>query len=263
MSFAIPNKMLVALAACMFALPALAAPGSTTPVKRETRSHPGTVPYGQVIENCKEPNMIALTFDDGPGPYTGTILDILTTKEVKATFFLNAMNTGDMLDESSGRPDNVRRMYAAGHHVASHSYSHKDLDSVLPDVRRDEIVKNEAAFAQVIGVLPTYFRPPYGNCNDACLGLLNELGYHVITWSLDTLDWEKNIPASKKVFADQVQSHQQASYIALSHDIHEGTVKELVGYMIDVAKENGYRLVTVGECLGDPRENWYRPASYV
>jgi hypothetical protein len=49
-------------------------------------------------------------------------------------------------------------------------------------------------------------------------------------------------------------------YIVLAHDVHYQTVATLAEYMIDVSRGRGYKLVTVGECLGDPYENWYRSA---
>ena len=50
----------------------------------------------------------------------------------------------------------------------------------------------------------------------------------------------------------------QASHIVLSHDIHEQTAHVLVDFMLETLADYGYRAVTVGECLGDPSENWYR-----
>lgn len=48
------------------------------------------------------------------------------------------------------------------------------------------------------------------------------------------------------------------SKIVLSHDIREETVHELAGFMIRTAREQGFQLVTIGECLGDEKRNWYR-----
>jgi len=48
--------------------------------------------------------------------------------------------------------------------------------------------------------------------------------------------------------------------ITLAHDIHLDTVHGLTQFMIDKARQAGYKLVTVGDCLGDPKSNWYRDA---
>lgn len=47
-------------------------------------------------------------------------------------------------------------------------------------------------------------------------------------------------------------------FLLVSHDIHNTTANELVEHMLQSIKERGYKAVTVGECLGDLRENWYR-----
>jgi hypothetical protein len=44
----------------------------------------------------------------------------------------------------------------------------------------------------------------------------------------------------------------------LSHDTLNMTVHRLTQFYIDKARENGYKLVTAGECLNDPEEYWYR-----
>lgn len=48
------------------------------------------------------------------------------------------------------------------------------------------------------------------------------------------------------------------SWLAIAHDIHQYTVQTYTQFMIDQGKAKGYEFVTVGECLADPPENWYR-----
>lgn len=52
-----------------------------------------------------------------------------------------------------------------------------------------------------------------------------------------------------------------SSFIVLSHDIHNDTVQTLVPFMISNAKKYGYQFATVGECMNDPPQNWYRDAT--
>jgi hypothetical protein len=56
-------------------------------------------------------------------------------------------------------------------------------------------------------------------------------------------------------------SPSHSDYIIYSHDTHPQTVYNLTDFMLSTITEQGYRLVTIGECLGDPAENWYRNAS--
>ncbi|KAH9433152.1 hypothetical protein MCOR02_007817 [Pyricularia oryzae] len=220
----------------------------------------GNVPYGQQLKSCVEPNMIALTFDDGPGQYTAHVLDLLEKAgNLKATFFLNGKN-GQNGMENSGLSSVLKRMVNAGHQLASHSYSHKNFDEISADEQEQELLLNEDAFARLIGMVPTYFRPPFTACGATCLATAGRLAYHVTDYDLDTKDYEGNLQASKNKFQEGM-SQSPKSWVALAHDIHELTANSITPFMIDTAKSKGYKFVTMGECLGDPRENWYRDPS--
>ncbi|KAH6964435.1 hypothetical protein DER45DRAFT_556682 [Fusarium avenaceum] len=242
--------------------------GSST----ESVSRPkiGNVPYGSVITTCTTPGVIALTFDDGPLDYTNDLLDLLDERNVKATFFVagNNRGKGHIDDSSNPWPAVMRRMYAADHHIASHTWTHRNLNEVNSTIRRSEIIYNEMAFRNLFGWIPTYMRAPYLECNtgSGCLEEMSDLGYHVVDQNVDTKDYENDSPQliqnSKNRYSAGISSDSDSNqYIILAHDVHEQTVQNLTAYMIDTALNRGYRLVTVGECLGDPRENWYRPAS--
>lgn len=84
-----------------------------------------------------------------------------------------------------------------------------------------------------------------------------------VNYNLDTKDWAVDVHQAKHNFADRLagKDSQGPGVIALAHDIHETTVHDLTQFMIDKAKNQGYRFVTVGQCLGDPEANWYRDAT--
>ncbi|KAK7417241.1 hypothetical protein QQX98_004675 [Neonectria punicea] len=229
----------------------------------------GSVPYGSIITECTESGVVALAFDDGPYSYTSDILDVLEEYDITATFFVtgNNLGKGQIDDSSLAWPDLLQRMYSAGHHMASHTWTHRELDVVNSTIQRTEMVYNEMAFRNLFGWFPTYMRPPYLECSSStgCLDLMEDLGYHVITCNLDTKDYENDSPdliqTSKDKFSTGLSdSPSDNSYIILAHDVHEQTVKNLTAYMITTAQDRGYKLVTVGACLGDPEENWYRSA---
>lgn len=221
----------------------------------------GSLPYGVDITTCTQPNMVAITFDDGPCPYTPKLLDILESNGVKATFFIVGSNgNGVISDESTGMPATLRRMHAAGHHIGSHTWTHADLNTLTTEQRRAEVVNNEGAIADVLGFVPTYLRPPYTSCDAGCMGDLGSFGYHVADYNLDTLDWQGDYDRSRSIYSSALSGAdpKTSSFISLEHDIHERTVNELAQYLIDTARQYGYQLVTMGECLGDPVGNWYR-----
>ena len=62
--------------------------------------------------------LLAITFDDGPGKYTGALLDGLAERGVHATFFVNGVN-------ASGWPETLKRIVNEGHQLANHTYNHK------------------------------------------------------------------------------------------------------------------------------------------
>jgi peptidoglycan/xylan/chitin deacetylase (PgdA/CDA1 family) len=72
-------------------------------------------------------------------------------------------------------------MYDEGHQVASHTWSHPDLCNITSAQRKDEMYKNEMALRNILGVIPTYMRPPYSSCTAecGCEADMLELGYHI------------------------------------------------------------------------------------
>jgi peptidoglycan/xylan/chitin deacetylase (PgdA/CDA1 family) len=219
----------------------------------------GGVPWGVDITGCTVPGKIALTFDDGPCDFTDEIVDVLESNGVKGTFFLNGVN-GDG-GTASGKYDALlKRMFDSGHHLASHSWSHADFETISYDAKLAEITKLEESFVKLFGVIPTYFRPPYTSCGSECYRSLNEMVYHVTDYNLDTKDFENGGAASKGIYSGALNSANSAtnSFIVLAHDIQPFTRDGFVQWMIDQARAKGYSFATLGECLGDPPANWYR-----
>lgn len=212
---------------------------------------------------------MALTFDDGPYLYTNQMLGLLASLNVKATFFVAGNNRGKGRIDDPANPwaGILRRMHADGHQLASHTWTHRDLNKVNKIIQWTEIVYNEMAFRNVFGWFPTYMRPPYLECSaeSGCTDTLDTLGYHIVTNNIDTKDYmyddSKLIQNAKDRFNDAVSKDSESNdYITLAHDVHYQTVVNLTEYMVKTSLERGYRLVTVGECLNDPPENWYRDA---
>jgi peptidoglycan/xylan/chitin deacetylase (PgdA/CDA1 family) len=80
-----------------------------------------SVPVGTAIFSCTNPGTVALTFDDGPFAYTEQVLNTLASAGMKATFFLNGQNWGNIADYAG----TVQRMVNDGHQVGSHTYVNK------------------------------------------------------------------------------------------------------------------------------------------
>ncbi|KAI2622925.1 carbohydrate-binding module family 18 [Hypomontagnella submonticulosa] len=237
-----------------------------------SRSPLGNVLVGGVgIYDCENEGEVALTFDDGPDQYTSELLDLLAKYNAKATFFITGINNGkgEIDNPSLQWPSVIKRMYSDNHHIASHTWSHADLSTLTSARRRDEMVKNEMAFRNILGFIPTYMRPPYSSCTEAsgCQSDLAALRYHVVYYDLDTADYLNDSPSliqnSKNNFDDYFvgKSPQTDDALVIAHDIHEQTVHNLTEYMLKGIQSRGYKAVTVGDCLGDPSRNWYRQVS--
>ncbi|KAF2431388.1 chitin deacetylase, partial [Tothia fuscella] len=213
---------------------------------------------GAGLFKCTVPGVVAITYDDGPSEFTPLILELLDKYESKATFFVNGNGRGrGEIDVKSQWRDIIQRMFNSGHQIASHTYSHQDLDSMNSDHRRNQMIYNEMALANIIHAFPTYMRPPYSRCYSSdCRSLMKELGYHIINFDSDTKDTENvSVEQEMQSFTENLA---QGRRLVIGHDIQENTAKKLTEFMLKTIKENGLRAVTVGECLGDPMENWYR-----
>ncbi|KAF9904333.1 hypothetical protein EC991_002839 [Linnemannia zychae] len=247
----------LAITAALFAVTLVSAvpitPSDSTPPAFQKRSGPATV-----ITRCSIPGTIAITFDDGPFLYTNGLLDILKSRNVKATFFFNGNTYGRIEDFAAP----VKRAYQDGHQVASHTWDHKDLTSLSPSEALAELTLLEDAFKAIIGVRPTYLRPPFGSLNGPVLDLLGQRNYTAVLWDQDTQDWAHptDFDASYKVyeaFLNNAEELGQPGHIILQHEVNQVTALQIAPMAIDLALVRGYKVVTVGECLGDPKNNWY------
>ncbi|KAH9205979.1 vi polysaccharide biosynthesis protein vipA/tviB [Leptodontidium sp. 2 PMI_412] len=253
---------------CLFEY-GLACDANTWPAGQDTYDIPrpqlGNVQYGKPFRHCSVKGTIALTFDDGPGAWTEDLLDILKSNNVKATFFItgNNLSKGHINHPATGYPDIIRRTYEEGHQIAAHTWSHMNMNFLSSKQRIEEMVKTEIALNDILGFFPTYWRPPYNACNDDCATDMANLGYHTTSYDIDPLDWQNNVTYSKENFLEAITSRKpsERSWLSLAHDLHKGTVHEFTQFMIDHAREQGFKPVRLGECLDDPEENWYRKRS--
>ncbi|HEU4521241.1 MAG TPA: polysaccharide deacetylase family protein, partial [Thermoanaerobaculia bacterium] len=105
-------------------------------------------------------NEVWLTIDDGPTADTGTLLEALETRGVRATFFVKGI-----LAEPA--PALVREIAARGHTVANHSYSHPSASfwCLPPERIRREISRCNEVLERITGIRPDLFRAPVGMKN--------------------------------------------------------------------------------------------------
>ncbi|KAG0281109.1 hypothetical protein BGZ95_006785 [Linnemannia exigua] len=225
-------------------------------IRHFSRAVAEAVPGVKLVYKCTVPNTMAITFDDGPFEYTKQILKIFKDKKAKATFFVNGDNNGKIADYK----DAVKQAYNEGHQIASHTWDHKDLTTLSVSEINSEMSKLDDALRGIIGVAPTYMRPPYGAINDLVTKTVGAK-YTIVIWSQDTNDWrhEDDWKASLKVYQDNVKSAKgKGGEIFLQHETIKLTALELAPKAIDFAQKKKWKLVTVGECLGKSKDTWYR-----
>jgi peptidoglycan/xylan/chitin deacetylase (PgdA/CDA1 family) len=149
----------------------------------------GSQLFGRTLIANRNPNEIALTFDDGPNdPYTFQLLEILAEHQVRATFFM----IGRFVRQ---RPDIVRAAQAAGHLIGNHTTTHPWLVLESPTRVRLEMADCNAALEDVLGERVSYFRPPHGSRRPDVLRTARELGLIPVMWNVIGHDWEAGVRA--------------------------------------------------------------------
>ena len=193
------------------------------------------------------PKTLLLTFDDGPHPrYTDQILAILAKYKIKAMFFQVGQNLGAMKDQKAvliARNAEVeKRILAAGHAIANHTYSHPFLPKLTDKRLVEEIDSTQQLLAASVPEGPgrtAMFRAPYGARNPQVLSELADRNLRSVMWNIDSLDWEDPLPDSvaKRVIGEV---EKQGRGIILFHDIHPRSV-EALPQVLDTLIAKGYK----------------------
>lgn len=186
-------------------------------------------------EVCEPGPRIALTFDDGPGPYTERLLDGLKERGVKASFFLIGRSVKEY-------PEAVKRMEEEGHLIGNHTYSHVKLKGLSPEETRREIQKTDEAVYEITGKHVAYLRPPFGEWAEDL-----ELTYPVlpVMWTVDPLDWTTE---NVEEIVDRVVTQAGENDMILLHDCYDSSVEAALR-IVDRLLAEGFDFVRVDELL--------------
>ncbi len=125
-----------------------------------------------------------LTFDDGPGADTESLLDVLAGHRAKATFFL----VGERV---AGNRRVLERLVRDGHELGNHSWDHPDLRTLPLRAVSAQLQRTSEAIEAASGVRPAVFRPPYGYTSVPIEELAGTLGMRTMLWDVDTADWSR------------------------------------------------------------------------
>jgi peptidoglycan/xylan/chitin deacetylase (PgdA/CDA1 family) len=186
---------------------------------------------------------IALTFDDGPGPYTPEVLSVLERLKVRATFFA----IGKM--ERYFSASTIREV-RDGDVVGDHTESHPQLAHLSAHDQHEELFEQILRIELLGGRRPTLFRPPYGSFNATTMRQLHALHLLMVLWSADTQDYlQPGVPT----IVQRALTGAHPGAILLMHD-GGGTRRqtiEALPLIIHGLRARGYRLVTVPQLLLD------------
>lgn len=181
--------------------------------------------------------VVSLTFDDGPGPQTSKVLDILDKYGIKATFCMIGQQV-------SSYPSVVQRIVNSGDQLCNHSYSHNEkMDTWTPPQINAEMQKASAAITKYAGVGPTFFRTPGGSftqsIKDACFA--NKLT--PLSWAVDTKDWTK---PGVQAIVNNALSAVTPGAIILMHDAGGDRSQTLTALptIISTLQSRGYTFTT-------------------
>ncbi len=204
--------------------------------------------YSDISKIPKNGKVIYLTFDDGPGCYTESILNVLDEYNVKATFFVT--------NQFSSYQNLIKKEYENGHSIAVHTYSHnygkiyESVDNYVDDFNQ----MNQIIFEQT-GTYTKMFRFPGGSSNTISRfnkGVVSDIaktmidkGYIYFDWNIDSTDTKYK--DSEKIYQnviDEIEKHDNS--VVLMHDIKKANI-ESVRKIINYGLENGYTFLGLDE----------------
>jgi peptidoglycan/xylan/chitin deacetylase (PgdA/CDA1 family) len=173
-------------------------------------SHRGVSTVFQPASPLRQPNAVALTFDDGPWrDSTAKVLDGLEKEHVKATFFLVGKQVRRF-------PDLVRAEVKAGMTIGTHSFSHPQPFGTLPEATIGREIDQGLGTLDELGVHTKLFRPPGGAIPPPVVAAAKARGLRTVVWTVDPDDWRPGATADQIV--DSVLRQARPGSIVLLHD---------------------------------------------
>lgn len=184
---------------------------------------------------------VYLTFDDGPGPYTQKLLEVLERYDAKATFFVTDSGYDSVMEEI------VRRGHSIGIHTVSHNYAQIYAS---PEAYFEDVFAMQDKIYQNTGVMTTLLRFPGGSSNSISAGAnqgimsvlveaVQDAGFQYFDWNVDSGD------ASGTNLADAIAQNvidgvgKETVSVVLQHDIYDYSV-DAVEKILKWGRENGY-----------------------
>lgn len=200
---------------------------------------------GAIYGGNTQSNKVALMFNVYENAQnTSKIADILSGYDASATFFVGG-------SWAAKNPNTLLRLAAADFEIGNHGYLHRDHAKLSVRQNMDEITLTARLLSEVLGGLPGYtdsmlFASPSGSLGKAMFEACDRLGYRVIMWTRDTIDWRDH--DSDLIFSRAVKDVKGGDLI-LMHPT-DSTVEALPKVLAHI-KAKGLVATSVSDVLAD------------
>ena len=203
-----------------------------------------TIPYTArelpVYSVQTEEKCLALTIDAAwDTDKTQFILDTLDRYDIHATFFL----CGVWVD---AYPEFVKEIAARGHEIGNHSLTHPHMSKLSKQEIERELLDLNAEIERLTGTACTLFRAPFGEYNDTVVSTVRELGFEIVQWNIDTVDWKESRTAD--AILATVKEKLAPGSIILCHN-NGYAIEEYLPKLLAFVTQEGYSFVTVSDLL--------------
>ena len=197
-------------------------------------------------------DVVALTFDDGPSPWTASILDLLAAHESHATFFALGCLAGA---ERGGQT--LRRIVETGSEIGNHTFSHPSLPTLDDSAIHDEFERAGSVIEDASDTTLQYWRPPFFHVDERVRAAVSPLGLQEVGCSMMPWDWEWDAGRSAAFVIERLR---RGSIVCmhdgrppdepanLSAPTREASVAA-VGAILEAMTGRGLRSVTISELL--------------
>ncbi|MGK0247193.1 MAG: peptidoglycan/xylan/chitin deacetylase (PgdA/CDA1 family), partial [Pseudomonadota bacterium] len=183
---------------------------------------------------------VVLTFDDGPWPgNTPAVLKALADECTTGIFF-------PIGKHATYHPEILRQVYAAGHTVGSHTWSHENLNNkkLTEDQKKDEIERGLAAVKWALETSPSpFFRFPALQHPPEMVTYLGNRNIAIFSCDLDSFDF-KSKNSQQVVDTVMKKLAKLGKGIILMHDFQKHTAEALPTLLTQL-KAGGFKVVAM------------------
>ncbi|EMD41637.1 carbohydrate esterase family 4 protein [Gelatoporia subvermispora B] len=218
------------------------------------------------VTTCPDKLTWGLTYDDGPAPYTPSLLQYLEANNLTGTIFTVG-------SRAISYPNTLRDEYISGHQIAVHTWSHPYMTTLSNDQVIAELGWSKKIIKDVLGVTPNFWRPPYGDVDNRVRAIATAMGLQTSMWTrisptatFDTGDYDV---AGGLVSPYQVLNNWDSimgnastidtGFIVLEHDLFAQSVDLATGYILPqaLARNPPLKIMPIVECLNKPMSDAY------